>query len=142
MWWEDASLKLVCCISDFVLSSFRRKKWIVVSMIIITSWFGGRNMFFGTAYVIMCVLCMVLTILFFVKHKPSPRDLGYTRYLIWKNILNNNRVQAYVDGALFACRNYLRQENTTVRSPSYHCIRFPNFLAKMSAKLLSQRTQE
>ncbi|KAH7484774.1 hypothetical protein KRP22_005938 [Phytophthora ramorum] len=68
--------------SNFVVSTFEGKKSIVMST---TSWFGGRNPFLGIAYIIVGALCMVLAILFFAKHKLSPRKLGDTRYLVWKN---------------------------------------------------------
>ncbi|KAG7394824.1 Cell cycle control protein 50A [Phytophthora boehmeriae] len=68
--------------SNFVVSTFEGKKSIVIST---TSWFGGRNPFLGIAYIIVGSLCMVLAILFFAKHKLSPRKLGDTRYLVWKN---------------------------------------------------------
>ncbi|KAI9914253.1 hypothetical protein PsorP6_004960 [Peronosclerospora sorghi] len=68
--------------SNFVVSTFDGKKSIVIST---TSWFGGRNPFLGIAYIIVGALCMVLAILFFAKHKLSPRKLGDTRYLVWKN---------------------------------------------------------
>ncbi|RLN96578.1 hypothetical protein BBJ28_00000157 [Nothophytophthora sp. Chile5] len=68
--------------SDFVVSTFEGKKSIVIST---TSWFGGRNPFLGIAYIVVGALCMVLAILFFAKHKLSPRKLGDTRYLVWKN---------------------------------------------------------
>ncbi|RHZ00098.1 hypothetical protein DYB35_011863, partial [Aphanomyces astaci] len=68
--------------SNFVVSAFEGKKSLVLST---TSWFGGRNPFLGVAYITVGSLCMVLSILFFAKHKLSPRKLGDTRYLVWKN---------------------------------------------------------
>lgn len=68
--------------SNFLVSTFEGKKAIVIST---TSWFGGRNPFLGIAYIIVGSLCMLLAILFFAKHKLSPRKLGDTRYLVWKN---------------------------------------------------------
>ncbi|OQR92962.1 ALA-interacting subunit 3 [Thraustotheca clavata] len=68
--------------SNFVVNSFEGKKSLVLST---TSWFGGRNPFLGIAYITVGSLCMVLSILFFAKHKLSPRKLGDTRYLVWKN---------------------------------------------------------
>ena len=73
-------------------SSLEGKKSIVMSMISIKSWFGGRNMFLGTAHIIVGVLCMVMTILLFVKHKRTALYLGDTRYLIRKDILKNDSV--------------------------------------------------
>ena len=71
---------LVSC--NFVVQTFDGKKYLVLST---TSWFGGRNPFLGIAYIAVGSLCMVLAILFFAKHKLSPRKLGDTRYLVWKN---------------------------------------------------------
>ncbi|RHZ34577.1 hypothetical protein DYB31_012850, partial [Aphanomyces astaci] len=73
---------LYCFGVDFVVSAFEGKKSLVLST---TSWFGGRNPFLGVAYITVGSLCMVLSILFFAKHKLSPRKLGDTRYLVWKN---------------------------------------------------------
>ncbi|OQR91037.1 hypothetical protein ACHHYP_05042 [Achlya hypogyna] len=75
--------------SNFVVNSFEGKKSLVLST---TSWFGGRNPFLGIAYITVGSLCMVLSILFFAKHKLSPRKLGDTRYLVWKN--NHNSADA------------------------------------------------
>lgn len=68
--------------SNFLVSTFDGKKSLVIST---TSWFGGRNPFLGIAYIVVGSLCMLLAILFFAKHKLSPRKLGDTRYLVWKN---------------------------------------------------------
>uniref|UniRef100_K3WM57 ALA-interacting subunit n=1 Tax=Globisporangium ultimum (strain ATCC 200006 / CBS 805.95 / DAOM BR144) TaxID=431595 RepID=K3WM57_GLOUD len=68
--------------SNFVVTTFEGKKSLVMST---TSWFGGRNPFLGIAYIVVGALCMMLAILFFAKHKLSPRKLGDTRYLVWKN---------------------------------------------------------
>lgn len=68
--------------ADFVVTTFDGKKSLVMST---TSWFGGRNPFLGIAYIVVGSLCMMLAILFFAKHKLSPRKLGDTRYLVWKN---------------------------------------------------------
>ncbi|TMW62526.1 hypothetical protein Poli38472_005144 [Pythium oligandrum] len=68
--------------SNFLVTTFDGKKSLVIST---TSWFGGRNPFLGLAYIVVGALCMLLAILFFAKHKLSPRKLGDTRYLVWKN---------------------------------------------------------
>lgn len=68
--------------SNFLVSTFDGKKYLVLST---TSWFGGKNPFLGIAYIVVGALCMFLAILFFAKHKLSPRKLGDTRYLVWKN---------------------------------------------------------
>ena len=68
--------------SNFVVQTFDGTKHLVLST---TSWFGGRNPFLGIAYITVGSICMVLAILFFAKHKLSPRQLGDTRYLVWKS---------------------------------------------------------
>lgn len=68
--------------SNFVVSTFEGHKSLVIST---TSWFGGRNSFLGIAYIVVGAICVVLAILFFAKHKLSPRKLGDTRYLVWKS---------------------------------------------------------
>ena len=68
--------------ANFVVNSFNGKKFIVIST---GSWLGGRNPFLGTAYIAVGALCMCFSFLFFIKHRVSPRRLGDTRYLVWKN---------------------------------------------------------
>lgn len=68
--------------SNFVVQSFDGNKYLVLST---TSWFGGRNPFLGISYITVGSLCLVLALLFFAKHKVSPRKLGDTRYLVWKH---------------------------------------------------------
>ncbi|GLD99175.1 hypothetical protein PINS_up007893 [Pythium insidiosum] len=79
----EAGTKLQFLVSsNFLVKTFDGKKSLVIST---TSWFGGRNPFLGVAYIVVGSLCMLLAILFFAKHKLSPRKLGDTRYLVWKN---------------------------------------------------------
>lgn len=66
----------------FIVDEFDGKKFLVVST---TSWFGGKNPFLGIAYIVVGTLCLVLAIVFAVKHKIAPRKLGDTRYLVWKD---------------------------------------------------------
>lgn len=68
--------------ANFVVESFKGKKFLVIST---TSWFGGKNSFLGIAYIVVGALCLVLSGLFLTKHKMSPRKLGDTRYLVWKD---------------------------------------------------------
>jgi hypothetical protein len=68
--------------ASFPVTAFGGKKYLVIST---TSWFGGKNPFLGIAYITVGSLCMCLSLLFLIKHKMSPRKLGDTRYLVWKN---------------------------------------------------------
>lgn len=68
--------------SNFVVSTFDGKKYLVLST---TSWFGGRNPFLGIAYITVGSICLLLAVLFLAKHMMSPRKLGDTSYLVWKN---------------------------------------------------------
>ena len=67
MWWADANFE------GFVLNIRLCGKLIQEKEVDRSvydnyhTWFDGRNMFIGTAYVIMGALCKGLTILFFVK---------------------------------------------------------------------------
>lgn len=50
-----------------------------------TTWIGGKNEFLGWAYVIVGLVCLVLALLFFIKHKINPRPLGDPRSMReWK----------------------------------------------------------
>jgi len=68
--------------AKFVVNTFKGKKFLVIST---TSWFGGKNSFLGIAYIVVGAICLLLSGLFFLKHKMSPRKLGDTRYLVWKD---------------------------------------------------------
>lgn len=68
--------------ASFVVDTFKGKKFLVIST---TSWFGGKNAFLGIAYIVVGALCLILSALFLAKHKTSPRKLGDTRYLVWKD---------------------------------------------------------
>jgi hypothetical protein len=46
---------------------------------------GGRNPFLGIAYLAVAGLCLVLGILFLVKHLIHPRKIGDHSYLSWNN---------------------------------------------------------
>lgn len=64
----------------YPVSQFDGKKAIYIST---TSWLGGRNDFLGLAYIVIGGLCIVLAIVFLLKHLISPRplgDLSYMRY--------------------------------------------------------------
>jgi len=67
--------------NNFLVDSFDGTKGLVLST---TSWFGGRNPFLGIAYAAVGACCVALGLAFFAKHRHSPRKLGDTRYLVWK----------------------------------------------------------
>jgi len=64
----------------YPVSSFDGEKAIVLST---TSWLGGKNDFLGYAYLVVGAICWLLAILFFCKHRLSPRELGDMRYFNW-----------------------------------------------------------
>eukprot|EP00163_Fabomonas_tropica_P011987 TRINITY_DN2302_c3_g2_i1.p1 TRINITY_DN2302_c3_g2~~TRINITY_DN2302_c3_g2_i1.p1 ORF type:complete len:296 (-),score=91.86 TRINITY_DN2302_c3_g2_i1:1060-1947(-) len=64
----------------YPVHQFDGKKSIVLST---TKWLGGKNNFLGLAYIIVGSLCLLLAILFALKHMMSPRALGDTSYLQW-----------------------------------------------------------
>jgi len=68
--------------NNFDTSSFKGKKSIVLSTV---SWFGGKNPFLGQSYIAVGSICLVLAAIFGVKHMISPRKLGDTKYLVWKD---------------------------------------------------------
>ena len=63
------------------MTPFEGKKSLVISTL---SWYGGRNPFLGVAYMVIGSICIVLSLIFFAKHKMTPRKLGDTNYLVWK----------------------------------------------------------
>jgi len=66
--------------NTYPVEAFQGTKSIVFST---TSWIGGRNPFLGYAYIIVGGICFILAIIFAVKHKISPRNLGDSKYLDW-----------------------------------------------------------
>lgn len=65
---------------NFDVESFGGQKAIVIST---TTWLGGKNVFLGWVYIIVASLCLVLGIIFLMKHKLSPRNLGSMQYFNW-----------------------------------------------------------
>jgi hypothetical protein len=73
-------LKITIIFSDFPVAGYDGTKSIVIST---TSWLGGKNTFLGTAYITVGTICIVLGIVFLLKHQISPRKLGDHTYLSW-----------------------------------------------------------
>ena len=74
--WTGAEQKTL-----YPVSSFGGTKAVVLST---TSWMGGRNLFLGTAYVVVGAICLVLALCFLIKYKMAPRDLGDASYITWQ----------------------------------------------------------
>jgi hypothetical protein len=66
--------------NNFPVTQFRGKKNLVLST---TSWLGGKNPFLGYAYMVVGAACILLAIIFFLKHFISGRRQGDTSYLDW-----------------------------------------------------------
>jgi len=64
----------------FPVSSFSGEKAIVLST---TSWIGGKNDFLGAAYIVVGSICWFLALVFYIKHRCSPRELGDMKYFNW-----------------------------------------------------------
>jgi hypothetical protein len=62
----------------YPVSSFGGTKAVVLST---TTWIGGRNLFLGYAYVVVGVVCVVLALCFFIKHRLTQRALGDADYI-------------------------------------------------------------
>mmetsp|Transcript_61034 Transcript_61034/g.120780 ORF Transcript_61034/g.120780 Transcript_61034/m.120780 type:complete len:402 (-) Transcript_61034:460-1665(-) len=67
---------------DFLypVGAFGGTKKVVLSE---AGWIGGKNFFLGYAYVVVGIVCLVLAICFFVKHRFYPRELGTAQYVSW-----------------------------------------------------------
>jgi len=61
----------------FPVSSFKGEKLVVIST---TSWLGGKNDFLGLAYIVVGCVCLFFALIFFIKNKWSPRNLGDMKY--------------------------------------------------------------
>jgi len=66
--------------NNYPVASFGGTKRIVFTTM---SWIGGKNPFLGYAYLAVGILCIVLAIIFAIKHRVSGRQPGDTSYLEW-----------------------------------------------------------
>ena len=62
--------------------AYQGQKLVVLSTV---SWMGGKNSILGEAYLVVGIICIVLSGVFFVKHKTSPRDLADPSLLDYNN---------------------------------------------------------
>lgn len=67
---------------NFEVNSFDGSKAIVISNL---GQFGGKNSFLGISYIVVGSVSLLLGLLFLLKQKISPRQLGDTRYLGWNS---------------------------------------------------------
>lgn len=65
----------------YPVSTFGGTKSLVLSTV---SSIGGRNYFLGYAYLLVGVVCLVLALCFFIKHRMAPRELGTAPYVTWQ----------------------------------------------------------
>jgi len=70
----------VFIVNNYKTSDFSGQKAVVLST---TSWIGGKNDFLGIAYLTVGCLCVLLGLIFLIKHLVSPRPLGDMHYLNW-----------------------------------------------------------
>jgi len=66
--------------NNYPVTAFGGHKYIVLST---TSWLGGKNPFLGYAYMVVGGVCILLGIIFGLKHWISGRRQGDTSYLEW-----------------------------------------------------------
>lgn len=67
--------------SNYVVESFRGTKSIVIST---NNIFGGRNSILGQSFYTLGLFCLIVAVLFTVKHWLRPRKLGDRRHLHFK----------------------------------------------------------
>ncbi|KAF0719423.1 Aste57867_1056 [Aphanomyces stellatus] len=72
-------------LADFPITHVKGRKALVLTTY---TWLGGRNPFLGVSYTIVGGICLILSFLFFGKHKLSPRQLGDANYLVWQGAKN------------------------------------------------------
>ncbi|KAI9487283.1 MAG: ligand-effect modulator 3 family [Benjaminiella poitrasii] len=65
---------------NFNTAQYGGQKWIVLTT---TTAMGGRNPYLGIAYLAIGALCILLGLLFTVRHCIKPRKLGDESYLSW-----------------------------------------------------------
>lgn len=70
----------VTIFNNFPVQAFSGRKYLVLSEM---SWLGGKNPFIGIAYMAVGGLCILLAVLFLIKHLISGRPLGDLSYLEW-----------------------------------------------------------
>lgn len=70
----------------FNVSGFGGQKSLILST---TSWMGGKNEFLGLCYIVVASLCLILAILFFMKHLVASRPLGDMAYFNWAKTANS-----------------------------------------------------
>jgi len=66
--------------NNYNVTSFGGHKYVVLST---TSWLGGKNPFLGYAYMVVGAICIILGIIFALKHQINGRQQGDTSYLEW-----------------------------------------------------------
>jgi len=66
----------------YPVGAFGGTKKLVLST---AGWIGGKNFFLGYAYVVVGVVCLVLAICFFIKHRFYPREPGTAHYVSWQH---------------------------------------------------------
>jgi LEM3 (ligand-effect modulator 3) family / CDC50 family len=67
--------------SNYVVQDFAGSKSIVVST---TNIFGGKNLVLGESFIVLGFFCLVVAVLFTLKHWLRPRKLADRRYLHYK----------------------------------------------------------
>eukprot|EP00823_Brevimastigomonas_motovehiculus_P002847 TRINITY_DN1686_c0_g1_i1.p1 TRINITY_DN1686_c0_g1~~TRINITY_DN1686_c0_g1_i1.p1 ORF type:complete len:340 (+),score=63.63 TRINITY_DN1686_c0_g1_i1:50-1021(+) len=77
---REGDLLKINVANNYRVSGFDGTKSIVLST---TSWLGGKNEFLAYAFLVVGGLCLLLAIIFLVKHLVSPRLLGDMKYLQW-----------------------------------------------------------
>jgi hypothetical protein len=64
--------------ANFDVSKFKGTKSLVLTT---TTWFGGKNDFLGTCFMVVGTICLVFGVAFFIKNAASRRVLGDLTYL-------------------------------------------------------------
>lgn len=68
--------------ADFNVAAFDGEKALVVSNM---SLMGAKNPYLGIAYIALGSLSLAIGVAFAIKHYSNPRQLGDTRFLVWKD---------------------------------------------------------
>jgi hypothetical protein len=96
--------------NQFDVSAFKGEKRVLLTT---TAWIGGKNDFLGYLYIVVGILCFVLAIGFFVKHRVSVRiDCSFARVELCHLLARLHFVLLFRVCTTLTCNDTQLQHNT------------------------------